>query len=67
MYNKIISGDGKERRMHIWPILNEWSGTIAEKTDLEFPISWHATEKDDKEMKKKSIVNEEEIFNMDGL
>lgn len=39
--------------MNIRSRLNEWSGTIAEKRDLEFPISWHATEKDDKEMKKK--------------
>lgn len=38
------------------------------KTDLAFPICWHATEKNDKEIKKKrSIVNKEEIFNIDSL
>lgn len=33
MYNKVLvkSGDGKERWMYIWLILNEWLGIKLEK------------------------------------
>lgn len=48
--------------------MNDQEQKQKKKTDLAFPICWHATEKNDKEIKKKrSIVNKEEIFNIDSL